>query len=132
MTKIFTVYSWTLKQGQDHQFVEAWKDFAKWVTRQAGSLGSTRLFRDMDYPGHFLSVDSWENEESLKKFLKGTEYSHRVAALREYLDSFSSWPLKLEAEERDFTRTSGSNTREDTREQGNGQSCRRKVGIGGL
>jgi quinol monooxygenase YgiN len=101
LTKIFTVYSWTLKQGQDHQFVEAWKDFAKWVTRQEGSLGSTRLFRDLDNPGHFLSVDSWENEELLKTFLGGTEYSVRVDTLRKLLDSFSSWPLKLEAEERE-------------------------------
>jgi heme-degrading monooxygenase HmoA len=103
LAKTFTVYSWTVKRGQDHQFVEAWKDFAKWVTGQTGSERSTRLFRDLDNTGHFLSVDSWENEESLRTFLKGTEYGHRVDALLKFLDSFSSWPLKLEAEEHNLT-----------------------------
>ncbi len=100
MAKGFTVYSWTVKRGQERQFVEAWKNFAKWVTRQTGSERSTRLFRDLDSMGHFLSVDSWENEESLRMFLKETEYGHRVEALRKFLDGLSSWPLKLEAEER--------------------------------
>jgi quinol monooxygenase YgiN len=103
LTRTFTVYSWTVKREQDHQFAEAWKDFAKWVTHQMGSLGSTRLFRDLDNLGHFLSVDSWESEESLKILMKGTEYGHRVEALQKFLDSFSSWPLKLEAEERNLT-----------------------------
>jgi quinol monooxygenase YgiN len=80
--------------------VEEWKDFAKWATRQTGSMGSTRLFRDLNGPGHFLSVDSWENEESLQTFLKGTEYHRRIETLRKFLDNFSSWPLELEAEER--------------------------------
>jgi hypothetical protein len=81
--------------------LEEWNGFAKWVIRQTGSSGSTRLFRDLDNHGHFLSVDSWENEESLKTFLNGTEYGLRIEALRKFLDNFSSWPLKLEAEERD-------------------------------
>ncbi len=101
LTKTFTVYSWTVKRGQDHQFADAWKDFAKWVTRQKGSSGSTRLFRDLNTAGHFLSVDAWENEESLRAFLKEAEFGLRVEGLRKFLDGFSSWPLKLEAEERD-------------------------------
>ena len=70
-----------------------------------GSMGSTRLFRDLDDPDHFLSVDSWENEETFKTILKGKEYGLRVDVLQKLLDSFSSWNLKFEAEERDFTRT---------------------------
>ena len=106
MAKIFTVFSWTVKRGHSQEFVEGWKGFAMWVINQKGSLGSTRLFRDLDDPAHFMSVDSWENEELLECIRKGIEYGRRIDDLRKLLDNFASWPLELEAEERDSARTS--------------------------
>ena len=52
-----------------------------------------------------MSVDSWENEESLNALRKGKEYDRRVKVLRKFSDNFSSWPLTLEAEERISART---------------------------
>ena len=77
-----------------------------WVISQKGSSGSTRLFRDLDDPTHFMSVDSWENEETLESIRKGIEYGRRMDNLRKLLDNSASWPLELEAEERNFARTS--------------------------
>ena len=98
MAKIFTVYSWTVKRGHGQEFVEAWKGFARWAISQTGSSGSTRLFRDTDDPTHFMSVDSWENEELLESIRKGMEYGRRIDDLRKLSYNFASWPLELEAE----------------------------------
>jgi heme-degrading monooxygenase HmoA len=106
LAKIFTVYSWTVKRGHGQEFVEAWKGFARWVISQTGSSGSTRLFRDTDDPTHFMSVDSWQNLELLESIQKGVEYGRRIDDLRKLLYNFASWPLELEAEERDSARTS--------------------------
>jgi heme-degrading monooxygenase HmoA len=105
LAKIFTVYSWTVKRGQGQEFVEAWKGFARWAISQTGSSGSTRLFRDTDDPTHFMSVDSWQNLELLESIRKGMEYGRRIDDLRKLLYNFASWPLELEAEERDSART---------------------------
>ena len=101
MAKIFTVFSWTVNRGRSRDFVEAWKDFALWAISQKGSSGSTRLFRDLDDPAHFMSVDSWENEETFESIRKETEYGSRIEDLRKLLYNFASWPLELEAEEHD-------------------------------
>jgi heme-degrading monooxygenase HmoA len=106
LAKIFTVYSWTVKRGHGQEFVEAWKGFARWAISQTGSSGSTRLFRDTDDPTHFMSVDSWQNLELLESIQKGVEYGRRIDDLRKLLYNFASWPLELEAEERDSARTS--------------------------
>jgi len=105
LAKIFTVYSWTAKRGHGQEFVEAWKGFARWAISQTGSSGSTRLFRDTDDPTHFMSVDSWQNLELLESIQKGVEYGRRIDDLRKLLYNFASWPLELEAEERDSART---------------------------
>jgi hypothetical protein len=52
-----------------------------------------------------MSVDSWEKEELLESIRKGVEYGRRIDDLRKLLYNFASWPLKLEAEERDSART---------------------------
>jgi heme-degrading monooxygenase HmoA len=106
LSKTYTVYSWTVKKGLDSRFVEAWRDFAAWVVGQRRSSGSTRLFRDLADPAHFMSVDSWENEEALADFQKGAEFRHRIDVLRELLDDFRSWPLGLEAEAKGLFRES--------------------------
>ena len=106
LAKIFTVYSWTVKPRLGEEFVKAWKSFALWVISQKGSSGSTRLFRDLDDPRHFMSVDSWENRETIESIRKGIEYGRRIEDLQKFLYNFASWPLDLEGEERDFARTS--------------------------
>ena len=105
LAKIFTVYSWTVRPRQGEEFVKAWKGFALWVISHKGSSGSTRLFRDLDDPRHFMSVDSWENKEAIESIRKGIEYGRRMEDLRKLLYNFGSWPLELEAEERDFAGT---------------------------
>ncbi len=99
MTKVYTVNSWTVKPGFDQQFLRAWKHFAKLVVQQVGSSGSTRLFRDLENPAHFLSVDSWRDEKTMRKAGQARDFTRLMERLRKSLDEFSSWSLKLEAEE---------------------------------
>lgn len=100
MARLYTVYSWVARKGRDEEFVSAWQEFAKWIVNQIGSTRSTRLFRDTSDTRHFMSVDSWEDEKSLRTLREGSEYDEQINSLHRFLDNFHSWPLKLEAEQK--------------------------------
>jgi heme-degrading monooxygenase HmoA len=106
LSKTYIVYSWTVKKRLDEKFMEAWRDFAAWAVGQNGSSGSTRLFRDLADTAHFMSVDSWENEDAIADFQKGAEFRQRIGILRELLDDFSFWPLELKVEAKGVVRGS--------------------------
>ena len=93
------VYSWFVKKGLEIEFVNSWRDFARWMTQQAGSTKTTRLFRDISDGSHFMSVDSWENEKWLMTLRAQAEFDHQLDNLRRFLYRVSSWPLKVESEE---------------------------------
>ncbi len=99
-SKVYTVYSWTAKDGHDRDFVVAWRELARLVVNQPGSTKSTRLFRDKLDRRHFMSVDSWNNENALRALQEEPEFGRKLAELRKLLDNFTSWSLKLEAEEK--------------------------------
>jgi quinol monooxygenase YgiN len=99
-SKVYTVYSWTTKDGHDRDFVAAWQELARLVVNQAGSTKSTRLFRNMLDERHFLSVDAWNDQNALRALREEPEFGRKLAELRKLLDNFSSWSLELEAEEK--------------------------------
>ncbi len=47
-----------------------------------------------------MSVDSWNSENALRALREEPEFGRKLAELRKLLDNFSSWSLKLEAEEK--------------------------------
>ncbi len=98
MPRVYVVRSWVVKRGRDEDFLTAWKGFARWMVRQDGSTGSTRLFRDTLDPAHYMSVDSWE-EEKASATTRGLEFGRQSYKLEQLTVNFSSWTLKLEAEE---------------------------------
>ena len=99
MPSVYVVRSWIVKRGRDLDFLTAWQAFAKWMVRQEGSTGSTRLFRDTLDPAHYMSVDSWEEEKAPTTF-RGLEFGRQSYKLEQLAVNFSSWTLNLEAEER--------------------------------
>lgn len=100
LSTVYVVYSWTTKEGNDKDFVAAWRELARLVVNQAGSTKSTRLFRDTTDRRHFMSVDSWNNEKALRVLQHEPEFGRKLAEVRKLLDNFSSWSLRLEAEEK--------------------------------
>ncbi len=99
MTKVYTVYSWVVKRGRGEEFVAEWQDFAKWIVKQEGSTGSTQLFRDTLDPAHYMSVEVWKEEKASETIRKGVEFGRQRYKLQQLTDNFSSWMLKLEAEQ---------------------------------
>ena len=47
-----------------------------------------------------MSVDSWNNEKALRVLQHEPEFGRKLAEVRKLLDNFSSWSLRLEAEEK--------------------------------
>ncbi len=99
MTNVYTVYSWVVKRGRGKEFVSAWQNFAKWIVKQEGSTGLTQLFKDTLDPAHYMSVDAWKEEKTSEMIRKGVEFGRQYYKLQQLTDNFSSWMLKLEAEQ---------------------------------
>ena len=60
MSEVYSHGTWTVKDGEGDQFVEAWTTFADWLSDQPGS-GTARLTRDLENPNKYLSFAPWES-----------------------------------------------------------------------
>ncbi len=100
MPKVYIVNSWIVKRGRDKDFVVAWKAFARWIVSQNGATGTTRLFKDDLDPAHYLSVHSWEDETARATVQRGVQFGKESFKLQQLAVDFSSWSLRLEAEEK--------------------------------
>jgi len=97
--EVYAVYSWVVKRGRGEEFVAAWQNFAKWIVKQEGSTGSTRLFRNTLDLAHYMSVDVWKEGKASETIRTGVEFGRQYYKLQQLTDNFSSWSFKLEAEQ---------------------------------
>jgi heme-degrading monooxygenase HmoA len=51
MSEVYSSGIWKVKDGEDQEFVDAWTDFAKWLSTMPGA-GTARLTKDIDNSGH--------------------------------------------------------------------------------
>ena len=105
--KIYTISNWTVKRGRDKEFVEAWKVFANWIVLQKGT-GPTRLLRDDLDPAHYISIESWEDENTRAAIQRGVPFGRQSYKLQQLAIDFSSRPFKEEREEFPLTASAGT------------------------
>ena len=84
---IYTVGTWTVKPGQEAQFVQAWREMA---TRSAQDFpgASVVLLRDRDRPNVFLSCGPWESLEQIQAWRASGTFQQGIAKIRPFLDAF--------------------------------------------
>jgi heme-degrading monooxygenase HmoA len=95
--RTFTHSIWTVKAGQEEEFVRRWLDLAEWSAAQ-GLTGSARLLRDADDPRVFVSFGPWESLEKVARWRSSPGFHERVARLQEVLDRFEPRTLNQVAE----------------------------------
>jgi heme-degrading monooxygenase HmoA len=89
--------TWTAKEGEGEAFVEAWTEFARWLTTMPGA-GTARLTRDLSEPRRYLSFAPWENAEAMHGWKSAPEFQGRLAAVREHVAEFTPSEFELMAE----------------------------------
>lgn len=71
---LFSMGVWDVKKGMEDEFVEAWRSFAEWTSRnRQGALG-VQLLRERTFPQRFVTIGPWENVESLKAWRESDEF----------------------------------------------------------
>lgn len=68
----FYVWSFEARPGSEPAFERAYGPQGAWVDlfrRGAGYLG-TRVLRDLDRPGRYLTIDRWDSRRAFEEFRK--------------------------------------------------------------
>lgn len=71
---LFSMAVWDVKKGMEDEFVEAWRSFAEWTSRnRQGALG-VHLLRERTFTQRFVTIGPWEDLESLKAWRETDEF----------------------------------------------------------
>jgi heme-degrading monooxygenase HmoA len=97
MTETYTSGLWTVKSGEEQEFVEAWKEFARWAGTMPGSQ-ALRLVRDLEDSSRFLSFAPWESFESQQAWKQLPDFRERIAQVRKHCEDFQPSTYELVAE----------------------------------
>jgi heme-degrading monooxygenase HmoA len=77
MYEIFSSGRFEVEPGNEDAFVEAWSEFAAWVSQQSGAQ-TLRLFRDVRHPGRFVSIGQWDDAEAVRAWKSSPEFKERI------------------------------------------------------
>jgi heme-degrading monooxygenase HmoA len=97
VTTVFTSGHWRPRSGEEEAFVEAWTEFARWLTSFDGA-GTPRLTRDLDDPGAFLSFAPWRDIESVRTWKSDPAFAERMGQVRRHVADFKPTEFELVAE----------------------------------
>ena len=91
----YTAGVWTVKDGEEAEFIEAWRDFAAWASDTPG-VGTMRLTRSVSEPSRFFSFAPWESIEAIQAWKSSPEFKERIGRAKAHTDEFTPWELELE------------------------------------
>ena len=97
MSEVYSSGSWVAKDGEEEAFVEAWTEFAGWLSTMPGA-GTARLIRDLEDPRRFMSFAPWESLEAMRAWKTNPEFRERMGAVQAHVEEFTPTELELAAE----------------------------------
>jgi len=97
MSEAYSSGAWTAKEGEGEAFVEAWTEFARWLSTMPGA-GTARLTRDVSEPRRYLSFAPWESAEAMRAWKSNPDFPQRMGAVREHVEEFAPSEYELVAE----------------------------------
>ena len=71
--EIFTYGRFEVEPANEQAFVDAWSEFAAWVSQSPGAR-TFRLVRDVRNPGRFFSFGEWDDAESIRAWKSSDEF----------------------------------------------------------
>ena len=94
MSETYTSAVWVAKEGEEDDFVAAWREFAAWGSQAEGS-GALRLVRDVGQPSRFMSFAPWESFDAQQAWKTSGEWRQRMDRVQRHVAEFtpSVWEL---------------------------------------
>jgi len=97
MSEAYSSGDWLAKEDEEEAFVEAWTEFARWLSTVPGA-GTARLTRDLSEPRRYRSFAPWESAEAMSAWKNSPEFPERMAAVRQHVAEFAPSEFELVAE----------------------------------
>jgi len=94
MAETYTSGVWVVKDGEEEDFVAAWRDFVSWACTKPGS-GTFRLVRDLDQAGRFMSFAPWDSLEAQEARKQDAEFAERLGRVRARTSEFTPSTYEL-------------------------------------
>ena len=94
MPDVYTTGWWRPEEGHTEAFVEAWTEFARWASSQAGA-GTIRLARDLKNEGYFVSFARWDSFEHMRAWKEADEFKPRMGRVQEHVAEFRATELEV-------------------------------------
>jgi heme-degrading monooxygenase HmoA len=89
--------NWRPKAGEEDAFVEAWMEFANWISTMDGS-GSPHLLHDTNDPGRYMSFSRWRDADAMNAWRSDPEFPERIGRVRAHVDEFTPSDFELVVE----------------------------------
>jgi quinol monooxygenase YgiN len=102
MYEIFTYGRFEVEPANEQAFVDAWKEFAAWVTELPGAQ-TLRLVRDVRNPGRFVSFGQWDDAEAVRSFKSSPEFKAGLGRMVALATDFEPTELVTLAKSADGT-----------------------------
>jgi heme-degrading monooxygenase HmoA len=97
MSEAYSSGTWKAKDGEEDQFVEAWTEFARWLSTMPGA-GTARLTKNLSEPGRYMSFAPWESAEAMQQWKSDPAFGEHMGPVQAHVAEFtpSEWELVTE------------------------------------
>jgi heme-degrading monooxygenase HmoA len=92
MYEKFTHGRFEVEPSNEDAFVEAWSEFAAWVSQRPGA-GTLRLVRDLRNSGRFVSLGQWDEADAIRAWKSSTEFKERLGRVVKHAAEFEPTEL---------------------------------------
>ena len=79
---------WQVKEGQEGEFVERWKNWLGWTSETIPGFRTATLLRSEDDPLRFTSVSDWNDDASLRAWSAHPAFAEKFGPVKELCDEF--------------------------------------------
>jgi heme-degrading monooxygenase HmoA len=87
MGEVYVCGIWTVRTGEEDEFVQRWQDAASWAIRNVDGVGPGRLFRDKAQPNRFLSFGPFDSMDTVEAWRERPEVQDRQAKLADVIEN---------------------------------------------
>ena len=92
MYEIFTYGRFEVEPANEQAFVDAWSEFAAWVSAQPGAV-TFRLVRDVRNAGRFISFGQWEDADAVRNWKSSAEFNEGLSRVVKQATEFEPTEL---------------------------------------
>lgn len=95
---LYTLGQWTVQEGREEEFIEAWEEFASWTEDVIEGVAWAKLLRDAEDGRRFISFGPWRDESAVAGWRGHPGFQERVGRIQELLEDFTPHTMETAAE----------------------------------